>query len=99
PRMTLDHVIKERYPTFVDALRDLDDALTMLFLFASLPSSATVPPKTISLCQCLCLEFHHYVILSRSIRKSFLSIIGIYFQATIQGHFSIGFSKVISVQK
>jgi pescadillo protein len=85
PRMTLDHVIKERYPTFVDALRDLDDALTMLFLFASLPSTATVPPKTISLCQRLCLEFQHYVILSRSLRKSFLSIRGIYFQATIQG--------------
>jgi pescadillo protein len=85
PRMTLDHVIKERYPTFVDALRDLDDALTMLFLFASLPSTATVPPKTISLCQRLCLEFQHYIILSRSLRKSFLSIRGIYFQATIQG--------------
>jgi pescadillo protein len=78
-------VIKERYPTFVDALRDLDDALTMLFLFASLPSTATVPPKTISLCQRLCLEFQHYIILSRSLRKSFLSIRGIYFQATIQG--------------
>ena len=85
PRLTLDHVIKERYPTFVDALRDLDDALTMLFLFASLPSTATVPPKTISLCQRLCLEFQHYVILSRSLTKSFLSIRGIYFQATIQG--------------
>jgi pescadillo protein len=83
--MTLDHVVKERYPTFVDAVRDLDDALTMLFLFASLPSTATVPPKTISLCQRLCLEFQHYIILSRSLRKSFLSIRGIYFQATIQG--------------
>jgi pescadillo protein len=84
-RMTLDHLVKERYPTFVDALRDLDDALSMLFLFASLPSTSHVPPKTIALCQRLCLEFQHYLIVSRSLRKSFLSIKGIYYQATIQG--------------
>ncbi|KAJ4286471.1 mRNA-binding ribosome synthesis protein nop7 [Kalmusia sp. IMI 367209] len=85
PKIKLDHIIKERYPTFVDALRDLDDALSMLFLFANLPSSQHVPAKTISLCQKLCHEFEHYVIVSHSLRKSFLSIKGIYFQATIQG--------------
>ena len=85
PRLSLAHVIKERYPTFVDALRDLDDALSMLFLFANLPSTTTVPPKTIDLCQRLCLEFQHYLIMSHSLRKSFLSIKGIYYQATVQG--------------
>ncbi|KAF2815510.1 uncharacterized protein BDZ99DRAFT_506552 [Mytilinidion resinicola] len=85
PKMTLDHIIKERYPTFVDALRDLDDALSMLFLFANLPSTSAVPPKTIALCQRLCLEFEHYLIISHSLKKSFLSIKGIYYQATIQG--------------
>ncbi|KAI5271809.1 hypothetical protein E4T47_04864 [Aureobasidium subglaciale] len=85
PKMTLDHIIKERYPTFVDALRDLDDCLSMLFLFANLPSTETVPPKTIQLCQRLTHEFEHYLIRSNSLRKSFLSIKGIYYQATIQG--------------
>lgn len=85
PRMRLDHIIKERYPTFVDALRDLDDALSMLFLFASLPSTTHIPPKTIALCQRLCLEFEHYLIVTNSLKKSFLSIKGIYYQATIQG--------------
>lgn len=85
PRITLDHIIKERYPTFVDALRDLDDALSMLFLFANLPSTSAVPPKTIALCQRLCLEFEHYLISTHSLRKSFLSIKGIYYQATILG--------------
>ncbi|KAL8947711.1 MAG: hypothetical protein Q9222_006035 [Ikaeria aurantiellina] len=85
PRISLDHIIKERYPTFVDALRDLDDALSLLFLFANLPSTSTVPPKTISLCQRLCLEFEHYLIVTHSLRKSFISIKGIYYQATIQG--------------
>ncbi|KAI9888009.1 MAG: mRNA-binding ribosome synthesis protein nop7 [Watsoniomyces obsoletus] len=85
PRLSLDHIIKERYPTFVDALRDLDDALSTLFLFANLPSTVAVPNKTIALCQRLCLEFQHYLIVSHSLRKSFLSIKGIYYQATIQG--------------
>lgn len=85
PKMTLDHIIKERYPTFIDALRDLDDGLSMLFLFANLPSTDAVPPKTIALCQRLCLEFQHYLIITHSLRKSFLSIKGIYYQATIQG--------------
>ena len=59
PKVKLDHIIKERYPTFVDALRDLDDALSMLFLFANLPSSEHIPAKTIALCQRLTREFEH----------------------------------------
>lgn len=85
PRYTLDHVIRERYPTFVDAVRDLDDCLSMLFLFANLPSTSTVPAKMIARCERLCLEFEHYLIVSNSLRKSFLSIKGIYYQANIQG--------------
>ncbi|KAK8064781.1 pescadillo [Apiospora phragmitis] len=85
PPYTLDHLVRERYPTFVDALRDLDDALSMLFLFASLPSTPAVPAKMIARCERLCLEFQHYLIVSQSLRKSFLSIKGIYYQATIQG--------------
>ncbi|KAJ5142858.1 uncharacterized protein N7515_001645 [Penicillium bovifimosum] len=85
PKLTLDHVIKERYPTFIDALRDLDDALSLLFLFATLPSTDYVPSKTVALCQRLCHEFQHYLIMTNSLRKSFLSIKGIYYQATIQG--------------
>ncbi|KAI1358843.1 Pescadillo N-terminus-domain-containing protein [Xylaria arbuscula] len=85
PRYTLDHVIRDRYPTFVDALRDLDDCLSMLFLFANLPSTSTVPAKMIAHCERLCLEFEHYLIVSQSLRKSFLSIKGIYYQANIQG--------------
>lgn len=85
PHYTLDHVIRERYPTFVDAIRDLDDCLSMLFLFANLPSSSAVPAKMIARCERLCLEFQHYLIVSQSLKKSFLSIKGIYYQANIQG--------------
>jgi pescadillo protein len=85
PRYTLNHIIRERYPTFADALRDLDDCLSMLFLFANLPSTTAVPAKMIARCERLCLEFEHYLIASHSLRKSFLSIKGIYYQANIQG--------------
>ncbi|KAL7908645.1 Pescadillo N-terminus domain-containing protein [Trichoderma velutinum] len=85
PTYTLDHVVRERYPTFVDALRDLDDCLSMLFLFANLPSTSMVPAKMIARCERLCLEFQHYLIVSKSLTKSFLSIKGIYYQANIQG--------------
>lgn len=85
PSYTLDHVVRERYPTFADALRDLDDCLSMLFLFANLPSTSTVPAKMIARCERLCLEFEQFLIVSHSLRKSFLSIRGIYYQANIQG--------------
>ncbi|KAK0731854.1 Pescadillo N-terminus-domain-containing protein [Lasiosphaeris hirsuta] len=85
PRYTLNHVIRERYPTFIDAVRDLDDCLSMLFLFANLPSTSAVPARMIARCERLCLEFQHYLIVSNSLRKSFLSIKGIYYQANIQG--------------
>ncbi|CAA7266594.1 unnamed protein product [Cyclocybe aegerita] len=47
PHYRLDHIIKERYPTFIDAVRDIDDALCMVFLFSSLPSTSRLPPELV----------------------------------------------------
>ncbi|XP_067861989.1 pescadillo isoform X2 [Heptranchias perlo] len=85
PVYKLDHVIKERYPTFVDALRDLDDALSMCFLFATFPRTGKCHVQTIQLCRRLTVEFMNFVIASRSLHKVFLSIKGIYYQAEILG--------------
>ncbi|XP_048412244.1 pescadillo [Stegostoma tigrinum] len=85
PVYKLDHVVKERYPTFIDALRDLDDALSMCFLFATFPRTGKCHVETIQLCRRLSVEFMNFVIASRSLRKVFLSIKGIYYQAEILG--------------
>ncbi|KAJ7071540.1 Pescadillo N-terminus-domain-containing protein [Mycena amicta] len=83
PVYRLDHIIKERYPTFIDAVRDIDDALCMVFLFASLPSSARLPPSLTENCSRLAAEWQLYIMHSRSLRKVFLSIKGVYYQAEI----------------
>lgn len=58
-----------RYPTFIDALRDLDDALSMCFLFSTFPRTGKCHVQTIQLCWRLAVEFQNYVIASRSLRK------------------------------
>lgn len=85
PIYTLDHIVKERYPTLVDALRDLDDAVSMCFLFSTFPKIRRVKVELIELCRRLTVEFMNYVIASRSLRKVFFSIKGIYYQAEIMG--------------
>ncbi|BGP49499.1 mRNA-binding ribosome synthesis protein nop7 [Rhodotorula kratochvilovae] len=85
PTYRLDHIIKERYPTFVDSLRDLDDALSLIVLFAALPATTTVPASIIANCNRLAAEWQLYVMRTRALRKVFLSIKGIYFQAEVQG--------------
>lgn len=83
PVYKVDHIIKERYPTFIDAVRDIDDALCMIFLFASLPSNPRVPPSLVENCARLAAEWQLYVMHTRSLRKAFLSIKGVYYQAEI----------------
>lgn len=87
PSYTLDHLVKERYPSFIDALRDLDDALTMLHLFATLPADATlhIPAVRVHNARRLSLEWQAYVTKTNALRKTFVSVKGTYYQAQVVG--------------
>lgn len=85
PRIDLAHIVKERYPSLVDAVRDLDDCLAMCFLFASMPKNKKVHTEQIQLCRRLTLEFMKYVICVKGLRKVFYAIQGIYYQAEVLG--------------
>ncbi|CEP60588.1 mRNA-binding ribosome synthesis protein NOP7 LALA0_S01e14334g [Lachancea lanzarotensis] len=81
----LDNIIKERYPSFSDALGDIDDALNMLFLFANLPASDQVSARVTQDAQTICNQWLAYVSRERAVRKVFVSIKGVYYQASVKG--------------
>ncbi|CAG9783885.1 unnamed protein product [Diatraea saccharalis] len=85
PDINIDHIVKERYPTFVDALRDLDDCLTLCFLFSTFPSLKRVPRNQSLLCRRLTVEFMHAIIAAKALRKVFISVKGYYYQAELEG--------------
>lgn len=84
--LELDHIIKERHPTFDSALNELDDALSTIYLFANAtPKGDLLPPERVQNCMRLCREFEAYVIRAHCLKKVFVSVKGIYYQAVISG--------------
>lgn len=65
-----------RYPTFDDALHDLDDALCMVALFANMPQTDLVQAERVARCNRLMHEFMLYIVHTKALRKAFLSIKG-----------------------
>ena len=85
PVMILDHLVKERYPRFIDALRDLDDALCMIHLFAAMPSVGRITAERTASCQQLVRHWQYYVAKSKTLHKVFISVKGVYFQVEVMG--------------
>ncbi|KAK6457210.1 Pescadillo [Scheffersomyces xylosifermentans] len=85
PKYTLEHIIKERYPTFLDALRDIDDPLNMLFLFANMPATDKVSHRVTKEAEKLTNQWLAYLAKERLIKKVFVSIKGVYYQANVKG--------------
>ena len=85
PGYKLDHLVRERYPSFVDALRDVDDALSMVHLFATLPADDkhAIPVAMVQMSRRLVLEWQAFVCRTSSLRKAFISVKGFYFQVRI----------------
>jgi pescadillo protein len=71
----------------VDALRDLDDALTLVHLFAHLPASAAhhIPGPALTRCKRLVLEWQAYCARTSGLRRVFISVKGWYYQAEVAG--------------
>ncbi|XP_073315676.1 pescadillo homolog [Primulina huaijiensis] len=91
PTYNLHMLIKERYPKFIDALRDLDDCLSMVHLFAALPAvdravnGEKIPVDRVHNCRRLSLEWQAFVSRTHKLRKTFISVKGIYYQAEVEG--------------
>mmetsp|Transcript_17248 Transcript_17248/g.33861 ORF Transcript_17248/g.33861 Transcript_17248/m.33861 type:complete len:807 (-) Transcript_17248:293-2713(-) len=85
PRYTLEHLIKERYPRFRDSLADMDDALCLIHLFANMRIVSSVNAERSENCLRLAREWQLYVVRSRALRKTFVSVKGIYYQAEVMG--------------
>jgi len=66
PQYSLQHIIKERYPRFVDALNDLDDALSLTALFNILPKHEMhqISSEMTANCKRLTREFYLYLAVS-----------------------------------
>ena len=84
PILSLDHLVRERYPQFGDAIRDLDDALCLIYLFAQLPARRQIKTETTDACQRLTREWETYVTRSGCLTKVFVSIKGTYYTARVQ---------------
>jgi pescadillo len=74
--------VRERYPTFVDALRDLDDALCMVHLFATLPGDEgqAIPAERVQMSRRIVLEWQAFCCRTAAMRKAFISVKGFYLQ-------------------
>lgn len=95
PQYKLDRTIRERYVTFSDALRDLSDPLSSIFLYAILPpqvkSDTTVEGHsylTTWLHQesiAITKRWKAFVESQQILQKGFISIKGYYYQVILRG--------------
>lgn len=88
PEARLDHLIKERYPTFKAAMMEMNDPLSLLSLFERLPRDPVpgrtqVPVEVTAECGRLINEWKVWAIRTHALRKVFLSIKGIYYECEV----------------
>lgn len=95
PQYMLAATIKERYPYFIDAVKDIDDAMSMISLYAFLTpeikSDTTIdfhkalPSGLHDKAKDVVKQWMDYVSRSQSLTRSFISIKGYYYEAVVKG--------------
>lgn len=85
PIYDLQQNVLERYPTFVDAVKDLADPLGMIFMMSSIKVYKPIQPYHVSRCQRLRMEFLTYIIKAKCLSKAFITTKGYYYEAEVMG--------------
>lgn len=87
PKLDLSRIIRERYPSLLHALRDLDDAVSCVALFASLPVASTdnITGEVVTECRLLLDQWMAFVAEVGCLNKVYASIKGYYFEASLLG--------------
>jgi pescadillo protein len=85
PTAPYAELIRSRYPTFADAVRDLDDALTTVSLFAQMSGTNLIASERVVKCRRLMTEFHYYIARSQLLKFGFISFRGFHFEAAVEG--------------
>ncbi|KAA6393479.1 MAG: putative Pescadillo [Streblomastix strix] len=85
PQIPIAQIVKDRYPSFEDALKDLSDALNTIYLFSEMTPKASFKGVDIILARRLRREWNSYVATTHTLRRAFISIKGTYFQAEVYG--------------
>ena len=73
--------MREQYPLFEDALDDLDDALSLVYLFAAIPSQVRILTHVTMKVRELSAAWGAYCANVNGISKSFILVKGVYFEA------------------
>jgi len=85
PTAPYDKLIRSRFPSFSDAVKELDDALTTVALFAQMSGNDLIDSQRVLHCRQLMAEFHYYVSRAKLLSKGFISVRGFHFEAMIDG--------------
>lgn len=95
PKYNLVASIKERYPFFIDAVKDIDDALSVVSLYAFLSpeirSDSTIelhhslPSGLHEKAKAVLADWNEFVSKAQVLAKGFISIKGYYYEALVKG--------------
>ena len=85
PELNVDHIIRQRYPRFEQAVADLSDPLSLLSLISSFPGHRLykIPPQTTRAYKLLMDMFKSLIVKKRLLSKVFLASKGVYYEAML----------------